>query len=83
MQKLISEIEKNSTEVIRVELSEFKGFDLVGMRVYALREGEDPTPTRKGITCNVKLLPELKAGIIEAEQAAIEAGLLVKDHDGD
>jgi len=76
MQKLISEIEKNSSEVIRVELSEFKGFDLVGMRVYALREDEDPTPTRKGITCNVKLLPELKAAIIKAEQAAIEAGLL-------
>ena len=76
MQKIISEIEKNKSEIIRVELTEFSGYDLVGMREYVSREGEDPTPTKKGITCNVNLLPELKAAIIEAEQAAIEAGLL-------
>ena len=83
MNKIITEIEKNKSEFIRVELSEYSGFDLIGMRVYVNREGEDPAPTRKGITCNVKLLPELKAAIIEAEQAAIEAGLLGRDHDGD
>jgi hypothetical protein len=46
------------------------------MRVYVSREGEDPVPTRKDITCNVSLIPELKKAIAEAEQAAIEAGLL-------
>jgi hypothetical protein len=76
MNREIAQIEKNSTEVIRVEIFEYKGFDLVGMRVYVSREGEDPAPTRKGITCNVALIPELKKALAEAEQAAIEAGLL-------
>ena len=76
MNQEIAQIEKNSSEVIKVELSEFKGFDLVSFRVWANRDGQDPTPTKKGITCKVKLLPELKAAIIEGEQAAIEAGLL-------
>jgi hypothetical protein len=76
MQKIITEIEKNKSEIIRVELSEFSGFDLIGMRVYVSRAGVDPVPTRKGITCNVALIPELKKALAEAEQAAIEAGLL-------
>ena len=76
MNKFITEIEKNKSEIIRVELTEFSGYDLVGMRVYVNREGEDPAPTRKGITCNVLLIPELKKAIADAEQAAIKAGLL-------
>jgi hypothetical protein len=40
--QIIAEIEKNSTEVIRAELSEFKGHDLFSLRVYADREGQDP-----------------------------------------
>jgi hypothetical protein len=71
MQVTITNIEKNKSEFIHVELSEFSGYDLVGLRVYVNREGEDPTPTRKGLSCNVKLLPELKHAIVEAEQAAI------------
>ena len=72
MQKIISEIEKNKAEVIRVELTEYCGYDLVGLRVYVNREGQDPTPTKKGLTCKMSLLPELKQTIIEAEQVAIE-----------
>ena len=48
MQKIISEIEKNNGEAIRIELTEFEDFDLIGIRVYALREGQDAVPTRKG-----------------------------------
>ena len=76
MNKLIEEIPKNANEVIRVELSEFKGHNLFSFRVYADRKGQEPTPTRKGITCKVDLIPELKAAILKAEQEAIEAGLL-------
>jgi hypothetical protein len=66
----------NKSEIIRVELTEFSGYDLAGIRVYVNREGEDPTPTREGITCNVSLIPELKQAIADAERAAIDAGLL-------
>lgn len=79
MNKIITDIEKNATEFIRVELSEFNGHDLVGIRVYVNRDDGDPTPTKKGITCNVSLIPELKQAILKAEQEAIDAGLLRVD----
>ena len=76
MNKIITDIEKNANEFIRVELSEFNGHDLIGLRVYVNRDDGDPTPTKKGITCKVGLIPELKQAILKAEQEAIEAGLL-------
>jgi len=76
MNKVITDIEKNTNEFIRTELSEFKGHDLFSFRVYAEREGQDPLPTKKGITCKVGLIPELKAAILKAEQEAINAGLI-------
>ena len=82
MNKIITEIDKNKTEVIRVELTGFSDYDLVGLRVYVNRESEDPLPTKKGITCEVSLIPELKQAIADAEQAAIEAGLLEGSHVG-
>ena len=78
MQKIITEIEKNKSEFIRVELSEYSGHDLLGIRVYINRDDGDPTPTKKGITCNVSLIPELKQAILKAEQEAIDAGLIQK-----
>ncbi len=76
MNKVIEEIPNNASEIIRVELSEFKGHDLFSFRVYANREGQEPTPTKKGITCKVDLIPELKQAILSADREAIEAGRL-------
>ncbi len=79
MNKIITDIEKNANEFIRAELNEFKGHDLFSFRVYAEREGQNPLPTKKGITCKVALIPELKAAILKAEQEAIDAGLIQRD----
>ena len=77
MEKLISTIEKNSREEIRVELSEFKGHDLLAVRVYTDIDGaEERKPTKKGITINVKLLPDLLKAVTEAERQARQGGLL-------
>jgi hypothetical protein len=70
MNKLIAEIEKNSSEVILAELSECKDHDLFSLRVYFSKDGSDPVPTRKGLTVNVKLIPELKKAI-EATEAEL------------
>lgn len=59
-------IEKNKREQIRIEATEYKGQDLVDIRVYY----QDQTsgewkPSKKGIAFKVELLPE----VIKALQA--------------
>ena len=74
----IAMIRKNALEEIRVELGEFNGHDLVNVRVWAepRNGGTERIPTKAGIACIVKLLPELIEALQQAEMAARKAGLL-------
>ena len=77
MENLITTFEKNTTEEVRIALTEFKGHDLVVARVYAMpNAASDRVPTRKGLTLNVRLLPTLIEGLQEAEAEARAKGLL-------
>jgi hypothetical protein len=71
-------IRKNALEEIRVGLSEFNGHDLLNIRVWAEPRdgGTDRIPTKAGIACNVRLLPELIAALRQAEADARAQGLL-------
>jgi hypothetical protein len=70
-------VEKNSREHVVVSLSEFRGHQLVDVRVHASVNGvEERHPTKKGISINVERLPELIAVLQGAERKAIELGLL-------
>lgn len=73
---IVGSIPKNQREEIRVTLSNFKGHDLVGARVWFKTKDGDPRPSQKGITVNVKVLPELIGLLEEAEKKAIELGVL-------
>ncbi len=70
MQEQISEIQKNSSEVLRVELTEFKGYQLLSMRVWTkeLPGKQEARPTRKGLAVQVDLIPELLTAL---EKAAV------------
>ena len=77
MNKDIATIKKNSIDEIRVGLSEFKGHNLINIRVYTeIENGKDMVPTKKGLTCNIRLLPELITALREAEKEAQSGGLL-------
>ncbi len=59
-------IEKNKREQIRIEVNEFRGQDLVDIRVYYQdQDSGEWKPSKKGIAFRVELLPE----VIEALQA--------------
>ena len=80
MDRLIATIPKNQAEEIRVGLDEYKGHDLVSLRVWTdPYAGDERVPTRKGVSMSVALLPELIAALQEAEAAAQAAGLLGDD----
>jgi hypothetical protein len=76
---VIGEIPKNNREDIRVTLSNFKGHDLVGARIWFKSKDGEPRPSSKGITVNVKVLPELIGLLEQAEKKAIELGVLGAD----
>jgi len=80
MEKLICQIEKNSREEIRVQLREFKGHQLLDIRTfYFTSEGGEPKPSPKGVSVAIRLLPQLKEAILEAENVLKEAGVISED----
>jgi hypothetical protein len=75
MKRVIRDIEKNSREIVRVELDEYQGKQLVSARVW-FRDGDTVKPSSKGLSIDVKHLPALRQAIDDAEAAAHAAGLL-------
>ncbi len=77
MDQLIASFPKNKFEEIRVQIKEFKGYDLVDIRVFAgTKEGEEKVPTGKGISINVSHFSELKKAILQAEEVLRKNQLL-------
>ena len=76
--QLVATIRKNALEEIRIGLSEFNGHDLLNIRIWSepRNGGAERIPTKAGICCNVRLLPELIEALRQAEAAARQAGLL-------
>jgi hypothetical protein len=75
---------KNSREMVRVALTQFRGVKLISIRVWVpRRDGSGTIPTRAGIDMRVEKLPELRAAIVEAEAQARAAGLLPTDSPAD
>ncbi|MBE7412474.1 MAG: transcriptional coactivator p15/PC4 family protein [Leptospiraceae bacterium] len=63
---VIRDIDKGKGEIIRVEISEYKGKSYLNLRVwYTDKEGE-LKPTQKGIAIPPELYEDVKTAIIEA-----------------
>ncbi len=78
MEKQISIVEMSRSRELRINLAEYKGYDLVGLRWWdepdADSEGKS-TPTKRGVSFDVHDLPKVIAALQETEQAARAAGL--------
>ena len=76
MEELVSSFEKNALEEVRVSLTEFKGHQLIDLRVYYTSPDGEPRPTKKGLAISVGLYPELKEALVKLEQVLKDKGLL-------
>ena len=70
MGALIKEIQKNNSEIIKIEVSEFEGRELINIRIWYRSKMIDQTtgdyvykPTQKGISLDISKFAELKEGI--------------------
>ncbi len=71
--QIFGEIERNSQEVVRVQLRLYQGKRYVDVRTYYWDESgdvEELQPTKKGISLKVERLPELRAAL-DALAAAV------------
>ncbi len=76
MEKHIAAIPKNTSEAIHVDLQEFKGTELVSIRVHFKQpETGEMLPTKKGIAVRVGLLDALIDALQQARFVAQSAGL--------
>ena len=77
MDKMVASFQKNKFEEIRVQIKEFKGYDLVDIRVFAgSKDGEEKVPTGKGISINVSHFLELKKALLDVEKVLRQNQLL-------
>jgi len=72
MAVLIKDIQRNNNEIIRIEVSEFKGKELINLRIWYVAgrdmDGNDIyKPTQKGVALNISEFSELKEGILKLE----------------
>ena len=68
-------IEKNGRQRIHIELSKYRGHDLVDIRLWWLDE-KTWRPSKKGMALQVSILPELRAALEKLEAEALKRGLL-------
>ena len=77
MDKLIYSFQKNSYEEIRIQVKEYKGHDLVDLRIYTdVRTSNDKIPTTKGLSFNVTHFAEFKQAVLELEKSLLQNNLL-------
>ena len=80
MAEVVHQFAKNATEEVRASLTEYKGHKLIDLRIYYEPEdGGDRRPTKKGITIDVGLYPELKKAMVKVEKELIKKKLLEKE----
>lgn len=65
---VIRDIDKGAGEIIRIEISEFKGKSYLNIRTwYTDKESGEYKPTQKGVSVRPDLFEQLKQAILAAE----------------
>jgi len=73
MSRIMKRINKNALEEVIVQLTNFKGKDLIDIRIWTkplpTEEGESK-PTKKGVSLAVSAIPDLIEALKEAQRAS-------------
>ncbi len=55
-QKLIGQVQKNTSELIKISIEEYNGHEFIDLRVYFDSGSGEYLPTKKGITLNCETI---------------------------
>lgn len=65
---IVKDIDKGGGEIIRVEVSEYKGQKYLNLRIWYMdKNSNDYRPTQKGIAVRPDLYNQIKDAVLEAE----------------
>jgi hypothetical protein len=64
------ELERNETEKLIIENSEYKGHELVSLRIYFLSKENEWLPTKKGVTFRRDQLDEVMGALTKIKAEA-------------
>jgi len=73
---VIAEWQRNSREIIRIALDQYKGRDIVDARAWWRNEDGNWRPGRNGLTLSLKHLPSLAEGLGDAARRARQLGII-------
>ncbi len=78
MDKPIYIFRKNHNEEVRASIRKFEGREYLDLRVWTEKESgrAEFSPTKKGLTLSVYVLPELKKAVLALEREVSRLGLL-------
>jgi len=77
MNETVATFNKNKFEEIRIGVKEYKGFDLIDLRVWVdSKDAGGKVPTAKGLSLNVELFNEFKKAILALETTLKKNNLL-------
>ena len=80
MNETVATFNKNKFEEIRIGVKEYKGFDLIDLRVWVdSKDAGGKVPTAKGLSLNVELFKEFKKSILALEVTLKKNNLLDED----
>lgn len=80
MNETVATFAKNKFEEIKIGVKEYKGFDLIDLRVWVdSKEAGGKVPTAKGLSLNVELFSQFKKAILELEKVLRANNLLVEE----
>ncbi len=63
MSAIIADIERNDKEIIRIEVSEFKGKELINLRIWYYHQEGEYRPTPKGVALDISKYEQLKEAV--------------------
>lgn len=75
MSAIIEKFQKNSFEEIQISFNQYNENYLIDIRVFYKDDNDEYKPTKKGISLNVKLFPELEKAVQKVKEFLEEKGL--------
>ncbi|MFH1645614.1 MAG: transcriptional coactivator p15/PC4 family protein [Candidatus Omnitrophota bacterium] len=83
MNETVATFDKNKFEEIRIGVKEYKGFDLIDLRVWVeSKNAGSKVPTAKGLSLNVELFPQFRDAVLQLEKVLKENNLLEQEQQG-
>ena len=77
MEKDVAVFEKNKYQDVKIRISEYKGNDVVDIRIWTQPpQCDGKVPTGKGININVKLYSKLKVAVHKLGKELTDNGLI-------